>query len=274
LGREETVYRFLLGVFAVAFVCVILGCETELQRQQREAVEAEEKMNDQFEAQLKAVEDFAAKANKQDDSAVLAVIEKYEEIQNDARAVAPSLQTRFLEGLHAWNDVYLALGKKAYEEVKAAAKKNWMNNDYEAALADYNKFPEPLGKKGPYGKIVENEKKALEAWRDAPEEAHSAMAKADGMMAEGDYDGALQACDAFYRDEKIKNSPMVRFVRNKHMAVIEELLGGLIREGLYDDALERIKQLRNRYQGSFFDELQEFLNDREDEVNKKKATDK
>ena len=241
-------YRIVLVMFAFAAVSMALGCETDLQRQQREAIEAEEKMNAEFEVRLKDVEDFGAKADKSNAEAILGVIDKYEEIQGEAMAVDPSLQARFKDGLHTWNNAYISLAKAKYNEALKAANAQVSNGDFETALAELAKFPEALGKKHIYGKMMDARKKEIEAWRDAPEEAHSIIYAAEALMDAKKYEEALAKCNEYFQTSSGKTrSPATNFVLNRHLSIIEAIIKDLVDKGKHDEALEKLKVFNAQY---------------------------
>ncbi len=242
-------YRFVLVLVALMFGITALGCETDLQRQQREAVEAEDKMNADFEAKLKNVEDFAAKADKQNPEAVLQVIEKYEEIQGDATVVDPSLQDRFFnKGLHIWNEVYIALARVKYNEALKAANEKVDNSDFDGALAELAKFPEVLGKKHTFGEMMDRRKKEIEAWRDAPEDAHAIIYAAQALMDSKKYEEALKKCDEYFQTASGKTgSPATNFVLNRHVAIIEAIIDEMVAKGELDEALKKLKRFAGLY---------------------------
>jgi hypothetical protein len=266
LRREGTVYRFMLMAVALVTIGTALGCETDLQRQQREAIEAEDKMNADFEAKLGKVEQFAAKADKQKPEDVLQVVEKYEEIRDEARVVDPTLQERALQkGLHVWNDVYIAMARAEYNKALKAANDKVDNSDFDGALAELAKFPEALGKKHTYGKMMDRRKKEIEAWREAPEEAHSILYAAQALMDAKKYEEALKKCDEFFGTDAGKTkSPARNFVLNRHVAIIEAIIDDMVAKGEHEEALKRLK----RYAGLYLPHA-DFLSIKYAEIKKK-----
>lgn len=261
-------HRLSVVVVAVAFAVLALGCESELERRYREAAEEEDRMNVEFEQTLNEVKAAAARADKTDPAGIISVIEKFEELQKEATGVHPNLQEELRNNLVRWNNNYLRLAQDKYNETVAAANKKVDIQDYQGAIAEMNKFPESLTQRGPFQDKVDKYKEAIKAFARAPQEAHDAVKEADDFVKEKEFEKALERCDQFFRMMGRTKSPAVYIVMNKHISILEELIDGMIRNGEYDKALDRISHYGTVYASQAH---RDFLEEKAREIEEKKA---
>jgi tetratricopeptide (TPR) repeat protein len=263
------VYRLVLCVFAVGLIAIALGCETELQRQQRRAAEDAERMDSEFEAKLNKVIDRAKGADKTDPDSILRVIGELEAIQGEAMGVDQNLQTMFTNVLLEWNDAYLALGFQKFKELKKAADRKVAIDDFEGAAAEMDKFPKSMLERGPFADIIEKQKEMIKSFAEAPDEAHAVVKEVVGLIDGRQYEKAMQVCEEYFRS--LEGKPQTRaiyFVISKHLAAIEGLLDELIAAGKYDEALKKAREFKET---PWSNDHVEFLDNKIGEIENKKA---
>ena len=260
-------YRFLLIVVVIAFTAMTLGCETELQRRERMAIEEEERMNSEFEEGLNEAKAFATRADATDGKSVLSVIAKFEALQQEATGVHPNLQEEFRNNLYRWNNKYLKLAESKYNAVVAEANKKVDIQEYDAAIAEMNKFPDVFNERGPYETKIEKYKEAIKAFARAPQEAHDTVREADEFIKAKDYEKALERCDQFFKMMGRTKSPAVYIVMNKHITVLEQIIDAMVDKGEYDKALERISYFGTVYASQSH---RDFLEEKAQQIEEKK----
>jgi hypothetical protein len=264
------VYKLFIAIISVICLTSILGCESELQRQQREAVEEEMRMNDEFRTKLDRIKDEGKLANLQDAKGILRIVSKLEELEFDARGVDPDLHDEYVSTKSRWNDNYLNLAKDKYNELVRAANEKVDIQEYDDAIAIMNKFPQELRERGFYGDKVDKFVEDIKAFQSAPEEAHNAIVQAEEFVKSGEYDKALEVCDSFFKTSGKVKGASVRIVINKHISILDRILDKLIDDGKYDEALDRMQYYMNVY-GRGSEAHRSFLNEKAEYVDEKKA---
>lgn len=263
-------YRLFIAIIAVMFVAMAMGCENELQRQQREAFEEEMRMNQDFEDVLNKIKEEGKRADMQDGKSILRMVKKLEELETEARGVDPNLFDEYVNTKRRWNDSYLALARETYNGLVRKANDKINIQEYEEAIAIMNTFPSELGEKGMYGTKVENFVGDIKAFQSAPEEAHSAIVKAEDFMKAGEYEKALEVCDLFFKNSGKVKGAAVRIVINKHISILDRILNNMIDKAEFDEALDRMQYYMNVY-GRGSEAHRIFLNEKAEYVDEKKA---
>jgi tetratricopeptide (TPR) repeat protein len=268
------VYRLLLVVLVILLLAVT-GCESELQKRERIANEEAERIDTEFADNLNEILTGAGRIDANDPESVLDVIEKLEELQQQRIGVDPRLQNEFRKTMVNWNNNFLRLANAKYREVVAAANEKVHIQEYEAAIAEMSKYPKVFIDRGPFGTKVENYKKAIEAWKNAPGEAHALTDEVKKLESEKKYEEAIAKCDQYYKSMSGQGSnPAIRFVLSMHISVVGNMLDDMIRNGKYDEALQKIDEWGARYGGTIFNDLIDFLNSKAQEIDDKKSAGK
>jgi len=264
------VYKLFIALTAVFMVCCIFGCENELQKRQRQAIEEEARLNQDFMDSLNRIKDEARSADVNDGKSILRIVRKLEELQQEVTGVDLNLQDEFKNTLKRWNENYLCLARDTYNKAVRAANAKVDIQEYDAAIAEMNKFPEELRERGFYGDKVDKFVSDIKAFQDAPAEAHATLAQAEEFIAGGDYDKALEVCDSFFKNSGKVKGASIRIVINKHISILDRILDTMIDEGKFDEALDRMQYYMNVY-GRGSDAHRSFLNEKAEYVDEKKA---
>ncbi len=265
-------YRISLAVLTVAFLAMALGCESELERRNRMAFEEEERMNVDFEKQLNEIKAQGARADMTSGKSIVSVITKLQDLQQEITGVDPNLRDEFFNTLHRWNDNYLRLARQMQNEVMREANKKVDIQEYDAAIAELNRFPDDLRELGTIWKDIEKYKEAIRAYAEAPGEAHAAVSESEEFVKAKEYEKALERCDRYFKSRAGKvHSPAIYIVINKHISILELVIDEMADKGEYDKALERIEYFKRRYAAGGSSAHEDFLNEKASEIEAKKG---
>jgi len=233
----------LLAILAIA----CMGCETELQKKQREANERMKKAQLAGERALKNIQAFAATADKSDPESVLKVIEKIEEVEGDIRGADTGVQNKYRELLSKWNDRYIRLGNEKFEEVYAAAMREIDRKNYDKAIKELEKFPEVLASRGWIGEKLQKYKEAIAAYKEAPQAAFDKMDELNSLIGAREYEKAREECDRYLRSPDRVKGAAVYIVVEKHRQILGLILDELMKQGDKRAVLDRIEYYEKAY---------------------------